>query len=318
LDQNNAVTGLFYPFTLTRLPEDLRVGILTIREKRERVMQPPSHVLDLPLITENGSAVTLNNITDIIRLNAWAIVQDFSLICAGRTSMPVSTSNKVINPEGIFIEEGAVVEHCFLNADSGPVYIGKNALLMEGSMLRGPVSIGENAMVKMGTKIYGATSIGPYCTAGGEIKNSVLMGYSNKAHDGYLGDSILGEWCNLGAGTSNSNIKNTGGNIKIRLGDIEVDAGTKFGLLMGDYSRAAINTSFNTGTVTGVCCNIFSSGLTPKFIDNFAWGCDGIKYKLEKAFADIDNWKKFKGSAVTEKEKAMLTAIYNNKTDYSI
>jgi UDP-N-acetylglucosamine diphosphorylase/glucosamine-1-phosphate N-acetyltransferase len=219
----------------------------------------------------------------------------------------------VINPSQVFIEEGAVVEHCILNASEGSIYIGKNALLMEGSMLRGPVAICENAVVKMGSKLYSGTTIGPNCTAGGEIKNSILTANSNKAHDGYLGDSLVGEWCNMGAGTSNSNIKNTAGNIKLQLGKIIVDAGVKFGMLMGDYSRAAINTSFNTGTVVGVCCNVFNNGLTPKYIPDFSWGCnDGIKYELPKAFKDIDNWKKLKGQSITETEKKILEDISKN------
>ena len=184
---------------------------------------------------------------------------------------------------------------------------------MEGSLLKGPIAICEGAVVKMGTKIYGATTIGPFCTVGGEIKNAVLFGYSNKAHDGYLGDSVLGEWCNLGAGTTNSNVKNNAGEVKYCVdGDKKViSAGTKGGLLMGDYSKAAINTSFNTGTMVGVCCNIIAPGLTPKFIPNFSWGADGItSYKLDKALIDIDNWKKLRGLNISDREKQVLTAIY--------
>ncbi|MEP6674567.1 MAG: putative sugar nucleotidyl transferase [Ferruginibacter sp.] len=309
----------FYPFIQTRLPEDLRIGILTIREKWKLLSQSDALLLtekeitplQLPGIINPDEIKIIENSTDIIRLNDWALRQDYSLLTKGRTSVSISSTNRVINSSNIFIEAGATIEHCFLNAGDGPIYIAKNAVIMEGSMLRGPLSIGENAVVKMGAKIYGATTIGPHCTVGGEIKNSVMMGYSNKAHDGYLGDSVLGYWCNLGAGTSNSNIKNTAGNIKIRLDKIEINAGTKFGLLMGDYSRAAINTSFNTGTVVGVCCNVFNNGLTPKFIPDFSWGCNGEKYLLEKALTDINNWKKFKGQAITEAEKQILTDICN-------
>ena len=211
------------------------------------------------------------------------------------------------------MEAGAKVENCTLNAAEGPVYIGKNATIMEGSMIRGPVAICDGAVVKMGAKIYGATTIGPFCTAGGEIKNSVLFGFSNKAHDGYLGDSVLGEWCNLGAGTTNSNVKNNAGEVKywVDADKKEISAGIKGGMLMGDYSKAAINTSFNTGTVVGVCCNVVTPGLTPKLIPNFSWGADGItKYKLNKALLDIDNWKKLKGATITEREKQILTDIY--------
>jgi UDP-N-acetylglucosamine diphosphorylase / glucose-1-phosphate thymidylyltransferase / UDP-N-acetylgalactosamine diphosphorylase / glucosamine-1-phosphate N-acetyltransferase / galactosamine-1-phosphate N-acetyltransferase len=248
----------------------------------------------------------------IVQLNDWAIRQDFELITAKRKSKPISKTNKVINASQVFIEPGAKVEHCILNAATGPIYIGKNAQIMEGCMIRGPFALCEGSLVKMGSKIYGATTIGPYCLAGGEIKNSVIMGYSNKAHDGYLGDSVIGEWCNLGAGTSNSNIKNNCGDVKYWVeGDKrEVSAGNKGGLLMGDYSKAAINTSFNTGTVVGVCCNVFAQGLTPKYIPHFTWGCDGItKYKLNNALDDINKWKQLKSFAITEREKKILTDI---------
>jgi UDP-N-acetylglucosamine diphosphorylase/glucosamine-1-phosphate N-acetyltransferase len=180
-------------------------------------------------------------------------------------------------------------------------------------MIRGPFALCEQATVKMGAKIYGATTIGPCCIAGGEIKNSVLLGYSNKAHDGYLGDSVIGEWCNLGAGSSNSNIKNTAGSIKIwnnATMDFE-PAGIKCGLLMGDYSRCAINTSFNTGTVTGICCNIFGQSVYPKYIPDFSWGTE--RYVLQKAIQDIDNWKKLKGHAISEREIQLLTDFYSSK-----
>jgi UDP-N-acetylglucosamine diphosphorylase/glucosamine-1-phosphate N-acetyltransferase len=180
-------------------------------------------------------------------------------------------------------------------------------------MIRGPFSLGENGCLKMGTKIYGATSIGPGSIAGGEIKNSVLFGYSNKAHDGYLGDSVIGEWCNLGAGTTNSNLKNNAGDVRIWTQKGHLSAGKKCGVLMGDYSKTAINTSINTGTVIGACCNVFGSGLTPKYIPDFSWGSEGVKrYEFEKVIQDIDNWKKLKNSAITENEKSILKYIYQN------
>jgi len=205
------------------------------------------------------------------------------------------------------------VEHCILNASTGPIYIGKNAEIQEGSMIRGPFALCEGSLVKMGSKIYGATTIGPYCLAGGEIKNSILLGYSNKAHDGYLGDSVIGEWCNLGAGTSNSNLKNNCGDVSywVHADKKQISAGNKGGLLLGDYSKSAINTSFNTGTVVGICSNVFAQGLTPKYIPHFSWGCDGItRYKLSNALEDINKWKQMKGFSITEKEKQILTDIY--------
>ena len=374
-----------HPFTYIRHIQDIRIGILTIREKWEKYLKMPSvnkwagHYLDdaksvkiekgikddhlmihanvLPTKAivnkikklKNGEFLTsdkeggiafkfsgkevlglhkikvnkpvkvkddiqaLHYPWQIFQMNDWALREDFALITAGRKTKAISKTNKLIKPAQVFIEAGAKVEHCFLNATDGPIYIGKNAVIMEGSLLRGPVAICEGAVVKMGTKIYGATTIGPFCTIAGEVKNSVLFGFSNKAHDGYLGDSVLGEWCNLGAGTSNSNVKNNAGEVKycIDADKKEMSAGNKGGLLMGDYSKAAINTSFNTGTMVGVCCNVVSAGLTPKFIGNFSWGADGItKYKLSKALIDIDNWKKLKGLAISDREKQILTDIY--------
>ncbi len=274
-----------------------------------------------PLFATLGvGAVTLENSEDvkiisrpwqIFQLNDWAIRRDFEFLTAKRTSLPVPASNKIISPENIFIEEGAIVEHSILNASSGPIYISKGAQVMEGCMIRGPFSLGENAVLKMGSKVYGATTIGPGCTGGGEIKNSVLMANSNKAHDGYLGDSVLGEWCNIGGGTSNSNVKNTGGQVKMwdNVAKDFVAVGIKTGLLMGDYSRAGINTSFNTGTVVGVSCNVFERSTPPKHIPNFSWS--GEKYQLTKALQDIDNWKKFKGQQITDKEKKILEYLYS-------
>jgi len=375
-----------HPFTYTRHIQDIRIGILTIREKWEKYLKMGSadkwednyldnemsvkiekgivkddylmvhsnvlptkniiskikklrngefltsgkeggvaykfsnkEVLDLHKIKINrsvdfkGEIKAIHYPWQIYQMNDWAIREDFELITAGRKSKTISKTNKLINPAQIFIEAGVKMDHCFINAEDGPVYIGKNALLMEGAMLKGPIAICEGAVVKMGTKIYAATTVGPFCTVGGEIKNSVLFGFSNKAHDGYLGDSVLGEWCNMGAGTTNSNIKNNAGEVKywVDADKKEMSAGNKGGLLMGDYSKAAINTSFNTGTVTGVCCNVVSPGLTPKLIPNFSWGVDGIiKYKLKKALVDIDNWKKLKGLTITEREKQILTDIY--------
>ena len=246
-------------------------------------------------------------------MNDWAIREDFTLVTSKRNSKPVSGTNKLINGSGVFLEAGVKMEYCFLNAAGGPIYIGKNVEIMEGSMIRGPVAIGEGSIIRMGTRIYGATTIGPGCMAGGEIKNSVIFANSNKAHDGYLGDSVIGEWCNLGAGTSNSNVKNNCSEVKywVDADKKEMSAGNKGGLFMGDHSRSAINTSFNTGTVVGVSCNIFAIGLTPKLVPSFSWGCDGIeRYKLSKALADIGKWKKLKGSFVSDQEKKILTDIY--------
>lgn len=251
----------------------------------------------------------------IFQLNARAIALDFELIKKGRKRMLVDDSVHISNKKNVFIEKGAIVKHTIINADEGPVFIEKGALVMEGCLLRGPLYIGTGAVVKMGTRIYGATTIGPGCTVGGEIKNSVLFAFSNKAHDGYLGDAVIGEWCNIGGGTSNSNLKNTAGDITVHLQGKKFIAGKKCGVLMGDFSRTAINTSINSGTVVGVSANVFGCGLTPKYIPSFSWGFDSaVKYELNKALKDAGEWKKFKKSVLTESEIKNLTNIYNSKT----
>jgi len=375
-----------HPFTLTRQIQDIRIGILTIREKWERWLGLESfdkweddykdldrsiridkkigndvclmiHGNVLPTRKmvkaisglKNGEFISANGDTGIIfrftskeiiepykikvkkavairdkikalqypweifQWNDQAIRDDFELLSKKRKSQPLSKTNQAINPAQIFIEKGARVEHTILNATNGPIYIGRNAEIMEGCMVRGPFSLGEGSVLKMGSKVYGAVSIGPYCAAAGEIKNSVIFGFSNKAHDGYLGDSVIGEWCNLGAGTSNSNLKNNASEIRIWTPKGELPAGNKCGVLMGDYSRSAINTSFNTGTVIGACCNIVGAGLTPKYLPSFSWGNDGIdRYDFDKAISDIENWKKLKGKNLSVNEKTILKYIFEH------
>jgi UDP-N-acetylglucosamine diphosphorylase/glucosamine-1-phosphate N-acetyltransferase len=250
---------------------------------------------------------------DILHWNKWAIAQDFDWLSANRKRQKPNPSNSLINGSQVFIEKGAIVTHSILNATDGPIFIAAGATVMEGSLLRGPVVIGAGATVKMGTRIYGATTIGPGCLAGGEIKNSVFFAYSNKGHDGYVGDSVIGEWCNLGAGTSNSNLKNNASDIMVWTPGGMVNVGRKCGVMMGDYTRTAINTSINTGTVIGACCNVFGNGLTPKYIPSFSWGCDGVeRYGFEKALSDIANWKSLKHQQVTESEKFILKHIFDH------
>ncbi|MBO9594587.1 MAG: sugar-1-phosphate guanyl transferase [Niabella sp.] len=249
---------------------------------------------------------------DIFEKNARLLHFDFALLTAGREPAPLAAGNQVANQAQVFIEPGADVRFSIINAAEGPVYISKNALIMEGSCIRGPVFIGEGAVVKMGTRIYGGTTIGAFCTVGGEIKNAVMFPFSNKAHDGYLGDSVIGRWCNLGAGTSNSNLKNTAGSIRITLPSGNYQAGMKCGVLMGDYSKAAINTSFNSGTVTGICTNIFGEGLSPKWIPSFSWGYnDAISYRLPEALTHLERWMQTKKQTLTAAEKERITLIYN-------
>jgi UDP-N-acetylglucosamine diphosphorylase / glucose-1-phosphate thymidylyltransferase / UDP-N-acetylgalactosamine diphosphorylase / glucosamine-1-phosphate N-acetyltransferase / galactosamine-1-phosphate N-acetyltransferase len=266
-------------------------------------------------IKKGGGQKWLHHPWDIFKYNKECLLSDFAMLKGSNVGVNIYKSSTLINPSNIYIEEGAKVECAILNASIGPIYIGKNASVMEGSLIRGPFALCEGAIVKMGTKVYGATTVGPFSVIGGEVKNSVFFGYSNKGHDGYLGDSVIGEWCNMGAGTSNSNLKNTAGDVKAWSYRDQnfVSAGTKCGVIMGDFSRTSINTSINTGTVVGLCCNIFGTGLTPKYIPDFSWGLDNPqKYEFENALKDILNWKKMKNKILTEPEKKVLKHIFDN------
>jgi UDP-N-acetylglucosamine diphosphorylase/glucosamine-1-phosphate N-acetyltransferase len=324
----------FFPFSLTRSLADFRCGILTIREKwNYRLKDNPSFPAGISIpanfipdqetvksIIETNAGFSLEKATillqipDILFYNSSEIKKDFDLITRGRVTAAISTSNKLTG-SAIFLEPGAVVENSYLNASEGPIYIGRDALVMDGSMIRGPFALGDKSVVKMGAKIYGATSIGPACVIGGEIKNSIIFGYSNKAHDGYLGDSIIGEWCNLGAGSTNSNMKNSGGSIKLwnPLRKTSIDAGLKCGLMMGDYSRSAINTSFNTGTVVGPASHVFGNGATPSYLPSFSWGYEHEIYDFERAIQHISKWKKLKGHVLSDEEIKQLKNIFDQQ-----
>lgn len=227
---------------------------------------------------------------DIFQLNGDALKADFDLLTKGRKSAAVPEGT-VHSGNQLFIEDGAVLRPCIINSGPGPVYIAAGAEVMEGCMIRGGLYLGEGSQLKMGTKIYGPTTIGPHCKIGGEVTNCVIFGYSNKGHDGFLGNSVLGEWCNLGADTNTSNLKNNYSNVRVfdyASGRLE-NSGLQFcGLMMGDHSKCSINTMFNTGTVTGIFCNIFGSGFPPKYVPSFAWG-EGEVFEADKA---IDMAKK--------------------------
>lgn len=216
----------------------------------------------------------ISNTWNIFERNAQALEEDFRLITKGRKSQPLSNTNRHLGDE-IFIEEGARVECAFLNSTTGPIYIGKGAEVMEGAMIRGPFALGEGSVVKMGAKIYGATTIGPDCKVGGEVNNSVFFAHSNKAHDGFMGQSVIAEWCNIGADTNTSNLKNSYEEVKLwNFADRTfVETGLQFvGLIMGDHSKCGINTMFNTGTVVGVGANIYGPGFQRNYIPGFLWG----------------------------------------------
>lgn len=230
----------------------------------------------------------LNHPWEIFKFNGESIIRDFVRLTQNRTSEPISPSNNVLGHENIFIEKGAKVEFATLNATEGPIYIGKNAEIMENAVIRGPFALGENSTVKMAAKIYGPTTIGPWSKVGGEVNNSVIFGYSNKAHDGFLGNSVIAEWCNLGSDTNTSNLKNTYEPVRLWSYPQKsfITTGLTFcGLIMGDHSKCGINTMFNTGSVVGISSNIFGSGYQRNFVSSFKWGGPSgfSKYNLEKA-----------------------------------
>ncbi len=252
----------------------------------------------------------------IFQRNKAAFLLDFEQLTKNRTGQRLNETNR-ISGDQIFIEEGATVNHAILNAseETGPIYIGKNAEIMEGAVIRGPFALCEGATVKMAAKIYGATTIGPFCKVGGEISNCIFQAYSNKGHDGFLGNSVIGEWCNLGADTNSSNLKNNYSNVKIHRytsNTLEATEVMFCGLLMGDHSKTGINTMLNTATVVGVSANIFGGNFPPKFIPSFTWG--GIdrndKFKLDKAFEVAENMMKRRNVPFTEEDRLILTHLY--------
>ncbi len=272
-------------------------------------------------IEVNRQVQQLQHVYEIYSMNNDMIREDFSLLTFGRKSRPLSKTNFVQGDEAdIFIEEGAQMEFAFINASDGPVYIGKEAVVMEGAKIRGPFALCEHSTVKMDAKIYGGTTIGPYCKVGGEISNSVIFGYSNKGHDGFLGSSVLGEWCNLGADTNISNLKNTYQPVKLwsYVSKHFENTGKQFcGLMMGDHAKTGINTMFNTGTVVGVYANIFGDGYQRNFIPSFSWGGkQGLThYNLQKAFDVAEAVFARRDKVFDETERKILTRIYEMTYD---
>ncbi len=373
------------PFTYTRPVADIRVGILTIREKWEKrlglttttiteeyleekypMVEFEENILlnasflptddlakavkklkeneaifkgedvlafytsqkqeevcfdDYKQIEFEGAIMQIKNTWDIFSLNDNAIREDFSLITKGRTSQDIPKGVQCINKKDIFIEEGTKLTFATLNASSGPIYIGKNAEIMEGVVVRGALAMCEHSVLKLGTKIYGATTLGPYTKVGGEVNNSVIFGYSNKGHDGFLGNAVLGEWCNIGADSNNSNLKNNYAEVKLwnYKKDCFEKTGLQFcGLMMGDHSKCGINTMFNTGTVIGVSANIYGGGFPKNFIPSFSWG--GAKgfttYKLNKAFEVANQVMKRRNTVLDKKEQKILEHIFEETKKY--
>lgn len=379
------VRNALLPFTFTRPVADIRVGILTIREKWEKYLGVttttiteeylsekypmvelehniminaaycPNPVLaemisflepmqaivkeddiiafyttdeqeevdfeEYELIELEGSCLKIEHSWDIFQKNDQAIREDFELLTEGRKSQPIPSTVQVLGAENIFIEEGAVLNFCILNASTGPIYIGKDSEIMEGSVIRGPFALGEHAQVKLATKIYGATTVGPHCRVGGEVNNSVLFAYSNKGHDGFLGNAVLGEWCNIGADSNNSNLKNNYESVKLWDYEAErfINTGLQFcGLMMGDHSKCGINTMFNTGTVVGVSANIFGAGFPRNYIPNFTWGGpQGTQvYLPKKAFETARIVMSRRNIEFSEQDEAILTHVFNETKDW--
>ncbi|MBW7848085.1 MAG: GlmU family protein [Bacteroidales bacterium] len=270
---------------------------------------------EMEIIETNIDFLKLNYTWDVFHKNDQAIRDDYTLLTKGRKSQPLPADNKYLNPDNIFIEEGAVLHFATLNASTGPIYIGKNSEVMEGVNIRGPFALGEEAVVKMGAKIYGPTTIGPHSKVGGEINQSVVFGYSNKAHDGFLGHSVIGEWCNIGADSNTSNLMNTYEEVKLwsYAEDCFVQTGLQFcGTIMGDFSKCGINTMFNTGTVIGVSANIFGAGYQRNFIPSFSWGGTmGVQdYNLKKAFKTNEAVFLRRNKTFDKTEKDILTEIF--------
>lgn len=266
---------------------------------------------------ENTEYLKLDHLWDLFSINEQALISDFELLTKGRTSAPLSATNNVLGAENIFLEEGATVEFATINATTGPVYIGKQAEIMEGAMIRGPLCVGEKSIIKMGAKIYGATTLGPHCKVGGEVKNVIMQGHSSKAHEGFLGDAAIGEWCNLGADTNNSNLKNNYEEVKMwdYAAESFVKTGMQFcGLVMGDHSKTGINTMLNTGTVVGVSSNVFGSDFPRNFIPSFSWG--GFKgfqtYRPEKAFEMMERVMARRGKDFGVEDRIIMLRIFED------
>jgi UDP-N-acetylglucosamine diphosphorylase/glucosamine-1-phosphate N-acetyltransferase len=263
--------------------------------------------------------VILENRWDLYQLNDVILTADFAAYTKGKKSAPLSETNTLIGDASqLFLEEGATVECAILNVKSGPIYVGKNAEIMEGSVVRGALAMAESSALKLSTKVYGAVSLGPHCKVGGEVNNVIFQAYSNKGHDGFLGNSVIGEWCNLGADTNSSNLKNNYGNVKTYsylTKGMEQTELMFMGVVMGDHSKTSINTMLNTATVIGVCANLFTSGFPPKFVPNFSWGGekDSPVYELDRAVDAANQMMVRRGKQITEIDLKILNYLFPKK-----
>lgn len=260
--------------------------------------------------------IILNQRWDLYTKNGAVLTADFQTITTGRKSQKLSKTNTVIGDSNlIFLEEGATCEASILNTTSGPIYIGKDAEIMEGSVVRGPLAMNEHSALKLATKVYGPTTLGPHCKVGGEVNNVIFQAYSNKGHDGFLGNALVGEWCNLGADTNSSNLKNNYGMVSTHSYEAgkEIKTDVQFmGVCIGDHSKCGINTMFNTATVIGVSCNIYGGDFPPKFIPSFSWGSPNgfVPFRIEKAIEYANNMMDRRGLKLTDAEEAILKHLH--------
>lgn len=295
--------------------------VVALRTGKVAGLQQLAQAADaLVAVAYNGDAFVLRNIWDIFSLNDRAIREDYKLITFNRTSAPLPDHITVIGKEQVFLEEGAkIAPGAIINATTGPVYLGKDAEVMEGCMLRGPLALADHAVLKMGAKVYGATTLGPGTKAGGEISNVVFFANSNKGHDGFLGNAVIGEWCNLGADTNASNLKNNYDEVKvwsIQQNQLVKTGLTFCGLLMGDHSKCGINTMFNTGTVVGVSSNIYGGDFPDKYIPSFSWGGPGsmVTYKFQQAMDTANRMMARRGTKLSPAELKMYEHLFNEAT----
>lgn len=296
--------------------DELIVARLDARQL-ERLMKDDAFETLKGIELQDTPFLKVNQLTDLFRLNGEAMQQDVELLQRERSFDKLPASNFAKAKDNIFVEEGAEIEGAYLNASEGPIYVGAQAKIMEGAMIRGPVAVGEHATVRMGAKIYGGTTIGPWCKAGGEIVQSVLLEYANKAHDGFLGHSYLGAWTNLGADSNTSNLKNDYSPVRLWSYPDQrfVSTDEQFaGLIMGDHSKTAINTSLNTGTVVGVSCNLFGEGFPRNFVPSFAWGGAGgfRTYQPAKAFETMERVMNRRDQSFDHEERLILLRIFED------
>jgi UDP-N-acetylglucosamine diphosphorylase/glucosamine-1-phosphate N-acetyltransferase len=330
---NYLINGSVLPSDqLIRLMQDMEIGQAYLQDEELIVARLDGDHIERLIQDEDigelrgadiadTSFLKINHLWDIYRLNGQALQDDFDWITRGRLSQPISETNRVLGADNIFIEAGATIEFATINALNGPVYIGRDVLVMEGCLIRGGLAMGEGSVMKMGTRIYGPTTIGPGCKVGGEINNSVFLANSNKSHDGYLGNSVIGEWCNIGADTNCSNLKNT--YEEVRLWNFTKEAfvptGQQFcGLFLGDYSRTGINTMFNTGTVVGISANIYGHGFPRTFVPSYAWGgASGYQtFKLDKALDSADRIMSRRNLMLDIQDRLILLRVYEDSAKY--